>query len=125
MRMVVLVFSVIAFFLGSCALDEKAAVGEKAWKRVGEMGYVLFVLVNKSDETNLAVYEDAIRSLCLPDFFCSLRFWSDKAEVPTSLPMTIAQSEAITAEYLHNPGVIHERFRWNCLINKEANCFSY
>ncbi len=27
MRMVVLVFSVIAFFLGSCAVDEKAAVG--------------------------------------------------------------------------------------------------
>ena len=118
MRMVVLVFSVIGFFLGSCA------VGEKAWKRVGEIGNVLVVLVNKSDETNLSVYEDAIRSLCQPDFFCSLRFWSDKAEVPTSLPMTIAQGRAITATYLHNPPMVYRRLRWNCRFKIDRpDCF--
>lgn len=127
MQMVILVFSVLAFLLGSCA------AGEKAWERVGEAGYVQFVLVNKSDEANLAVYEEAIRSLCRPEGFCSLRFWSDKTEVPTSLPMTIAQNGAMTATYLHNPSAVHfykpsivlKRFRWNCRVMKTSDCFDY
>lgn len=62
-----------------------------------------FVFVEKWREGHRAVYEDAIRNLCVPGQWCDLHFWSRHRHLPTHMPLTEEQDQERVGQYLPDP----------------------
>ncbi|HEY6926165.1 MAG TPA: hypothetical protein VI653_21965 [Steroidobacteraceae bacterium] len=82
------------------------------------------VYVAKAEETDRAVYQDAIRSLCSAGGYCYILFWSNRRLVPAVVPMSDAEANAEVASYTHNPTTGFDEFLLTCRIEKDPHkCF--
>jgi hypothetical protein len=101
------------------------AVAEPEWERIGGQGQMQFVVIPQAKESDRSIYDAAITELCKPRQWCGIQFWSDRATVPASLPMTDAAAKAQTASYIYNPNTGLTQFLWACRIHPEPDeCFS-
>ena len=96
----------------------------KDWEVVRQQGMTVLVVVAKDKEAEESVYRAAIRDICKRGQFCKIMFWSNKADVPLSLPMTDKQATAQTADYVYNPKTRFDELLWNCrIVNDPSRCF--
>ena len=81
------------FFLTIGSLLPFLASAEGGWKVAGQSGQQQWVLIDNKREKDTDLYQTAIDKLCAGKSFCYVLFWSDPKMVPTSLPMSDAQSK--------------------------------
>lgn len=79
------------------------ALAQPQWKYVGSLGQRQLVVVEASAATDTDLLKQAAAVTCVPDQPCVVAFWSDAAAVPSVMPMSAAQQQAIVAQYLRNP----------------------
>lgn len=92
------------------------------WEQAGSRGMMQFVVVPEEKSTDKEAYLDAIDSICSPNQFCHVMFWTDKEHVPTSWPMTMEQRQAMTLDYFFNPNSREKTFTWNCDFFDDESC---
>lgn len=93
------------------------------WMVLGSQGSTVFVYVDPAAERNQDVYRDASVEIC-GMLSCKALFWSDKAMVPTALPMTDAQVDSQIAQWTYNANNGHRSLSWSCKSGIEAaDCF--
>lgn len=85
----------------------------RPWSVSGSQGGARFVVVERSDASNQAVYQRAAREIC-GRAWCQVNFWVGGDPVGTALPFSPAQSKAQAAAYLQNPDTGVNRWAWNC-----------
>jgi len=98
--------------LGLVALG---ALAQAPWKEVRAIGQRHFVVVDASAARNPQVLRQAATAACLPVQPCVVTFWSDAAAVPRAMPMSLAQQQAVRAQYLRNPVTGKEELLLKCL----------
>ena len=60
-------------------------------------------------------------AICADRPFCKLFAWSDRAALPTVLPLTDAQTGATSFTYLRNRTAGFEKSLWNCTEHRRTN----
>lgn len=116
-----------AIVLGAALTGYNVASGPsgQAWRLIGSQGTTQFVLVDKAREADEAAYRDAIDGVCVSAQPCFIRFWSDPEAVASSLPMTSAQSAALTAAYNRNPHTGLDKLLWSCrIVSDPSRCLA-
>ena len=86
------------FFLTIGSLLPFLASAEGGWKVAGQSGQQQWVLIDNKREKDTDLYQTAIDKLCAGKSFCYVLFWSNPKMIPTSLPMSDAQSKAMRAK---------------------------
>ena len=111
------------FFLTIGALLPFLASAE-GWKLAGQSGQQQWVLIDNKQEKDTDLYQTAIDKLCAGKSSCYVLFWSDPKMVPTSLPMSDAQSKAIRASWTYNAKTGYRQLVWSCqIVNDPSQCF--
>ena len=90
------------------------ALAQPQWKHVGTLGQRHMMVVEPSAASNAQVLKQAAATACVSAKPCVVAFWSDAAEVPTTMPMTTAQQQAMVAQYVRNPGSGKEELMLKC-----------
>jgi hypothetical protein len=98
-----------------------SAESAKTWERVRVVGKMQMIWISKDSNGDRQVYNDAISRLCPTNTWCGLLFWSDRAKIPTGLPMSDDQADSEVAAYLYNPQSKLREFMWNCRIHPSPN----
>lgn len=60
-------------------------------------------------------------AVCADRPFCKLFAWSDRARLPTALPLTDAQTATTSFTYLRNRAGNFEKSLWNCAEHRRTN----
>jgi hypothetical protein len=103
----------------------KSASGGEPWRLVRTVGMMQMVLVEQSLEKNQEIYRQAIKKLCSGKNLCFVYFWTDESLVPSAMPMTDTQSNALKANWSYNGNTGHRQLLWSCKIVSDPNqCFS-
>jgi Cell Wall Hydrolase len=72
-------------------------------------------------KTEPALLADMARSSCGTRDYCKVMGWTDKANLPKTLPLTDAQQAALAFSYLRNRNQNFEKALWNCKTFKRAD----
>ncbi len=84
--------------------------------------FMIFLVDRKSDAGLLA--SNAL-SACTGSPYCKVMMWTDRASVPTALPISDAQLSKLAFSYLRNTNNGYEKALWNCDMfkrNDSAQC---
>ena len=82
------------------------------------------MLIDNKREKDTDLYQTAIDKLCAGKSFCYVLFWSDPKMIPTSLPMSDAQSKAMRASWTYNAKTGYRQLIWSCqIVNDPTQCF--
>ena len=112
------------FFLTIGSLLPFLASAEGGWKVAGQSGQQQWVLIDNKREKDTDLYRTAIDKLCAGKSFCYVLFWSDPKMIPTSLPMSDAQSKAMRASWTYNAKTGYRQLIWSCqIVNDPTQCF--
>ena len=95
-------------------LASAAVLAEVPWKHVGTLGQRHLMLVQAGVQDNAEQLKQAALTVCAPGKPCLVAFWADAAEVPTAMPMTSQQQQAMVAQYLRNPASGKESLLLKC-----------
>lgn len=87
---------------------------ESPWNHVGSIGMRQLVVIDPAASGDAEMLKAAANSVCAPDQPCMVMFWSEEAAVPTKMPMTRAQQDAVVAQYLRNPASGSEELLLKC-----------
>lgn len=94
------------------------------WLHVRSVGMFNMVLVDKMRERNQEIYLAALGAVCESRDPCKILFWSDERLVPTAMPMTDAQANAIRANFFINKETGERSILWSCHVDPGArDCF--
>ena len=94
------------------------------WKVAVQSGQQQWVLIDNKREKDTDLYQTAIDKLCAGKSFCYVLFWSDPKMIPTSLPMSDAQSKAMRASWTYNAKTGYRQLIWSCqIVNDPTQCF--
>ena len=94
------------------------------WELVGHLGMMQLVIVDHERESEEALYDDAIATLCPPLTTCFLRFYSNPQDVEISVPLPDEISNNTAAFYTLSTKHSKKIFRWSCRIeNDPNNCY--
>jgi len=108
-------YTSLKILLSSAALLTSSWVlAEVPWKHVGTLGQRHLVLVDTAVQDNAEQLKQAALTVCAPGKPCIVAFWSDAAAVPTAMPMTSLQQQAMVAQYLRNPASGQETLLLKC-----------
>lgn len=102
-----------------------AAQGAPGWRHLRTIGMIDMVVVDKAREKEKDIYRLAFSQVCgrKPDF-CKVMFWADERLVPTRMPMTDAQADALRANFTINSRTGTRSILWNCVVDRDGgNCF--
>ncbi len=80
-----------------------------------------FVVVEPKVAADEGTLMQAVKAVCVPHKACMVVFWSDATAVPTSMPMTHAQQQAVVARYMHNPTGVQEALLLRCRPGEPAD----
>lgn len=114
---------------GEVPLDAGAppldAIGASGPVTVGKPTYVnpagdfmIFLIDRRSDPGVLAAQA---LSACGGGPYCKVMMWTDRAVVPTALPITDAQLSKLAFSYLRNNSNGYEKALWNCDVFKRPD----
>jgi hypothetical protein len=113
-----------AIFIAIAALSPALAIADGGWRLAGQSDKQQWVLIDKKLEKNTDIYRAAIDKLCAGKSFCSVLFWSDPKSIPTSLPMSDAQTAAMRASWTYNASTGQTKLLWSCeIVNDSSQCF--
>lgn len=90
------------------------ALAQPQWKHVGTLGQRHMMVVEPAVATNVQLLKQAAATACVAAKPCVVAFWSDAAEVPSTMPMTMAQQQAMVAQYVRNPASGKEELMLKC-----------
>lgn len=93
------------------------------WELVTTSGKVRVVWFSRAENADRQSYDRIIAAVCSRDELCIINFWSHKKRTPRALPMGDAAMDAQVSYYTRNPFTHYERFKWNCRLRKEPDCF--
>jgi len=97
-----------------------AAPAQSSWKHVGSLGQRQLVVVEPAYASNPELLKTAAAAACVPAQPCVVAFWSDIAEVPSRMPMSAAQQQAMVAQYIRNPVSGAEELLLKCASDDQA-----
>lgn len=101
-----------------------AQAGEPAWQPAGSLGMLQFVVVSEARARDRALYDEAVAALCPAGATCFLRFFTNSAGVPLSMPLPDAVLAEPTAMFQRSAKQGNELFQWSCrLAMPGGNCF--
>lgn len=93
------------------------AYAQVQWKHVTSLGDRHFVLVEPSVAADEVLLKQAAAAACVAaDRACIVAFWSNAAAVPSAMPMTKAQQQAVVAQYMRNPVSGKEELLLRCRL---------
>jgi hypothetical protein len=106
--------------MGALAICASAAMqpATAAWNLTGSQGVRHFVTV-PAGEASEAVYRQAASSVCRPGP-CIVMFWTDVSQAASRMPLTRAQSDALTAQYARNPATGQDSLLLRCAPGASA-----
>ena len=111
----------LAFFAATAAVIFATAGTVQAappWQHVRNIGMRQFVVVDPASSTNAEILKQAAQAVCTPAKACVVMFWSEAAAVPTTMPMTRVQQQAVIAQYMRNPASGSEELLLRCRSNE-------
>lgn len=112
----------IAYVLAAAAMlaSSGIALAEGQWRHAGKTGMRQFVVVAPAVSTDAAALKQAADKVCDAGKPCVVLFWPEGEVVPTKMPMTQAQKQAVVAQYFRNPATGSEELLLKCSAD-EAN----
>ena len=104
--------------------DAQTALTARPWQLIRTIGLRQIVVVDKAQERNETIYNDAINELCGGKSPCKVSFWSNAKLTPSSYPMTDAQFAGMKAVYEYDQTTNSRSLLWSCeIVNDPARCF--
>jgi hypothetical protein len=94
--------------------SQPAASGGGAWQLSGSLGMLQFVVVAEARARDRSVYDEAIAALCQST--CFLRFFTNSANAPVSVPLPDAILAQPAAMYQRSAKQGNEIFQWSCRL---------
>lgn len=95
-----------------------AAVAGKATYTNPAGDFMIFLVDRNSEPSALA---GQALAACSGGPYCKVMMWTDRATVPTALPISDAQLSKLAFSYLRNNSNGYEKTLWNCDIFKRAD----
>lgn len=91
-----------------------AAKAESQWRHAGAIGMRQFAVVDPAAAGDATLLKQAAKEICPPGQACMVMFWSEAESVPSKMPMTRNQQQAVVAQYLRNPTTGSEELLLKC-----------
>lgn len=106
----------IAYVLAAAAMMASSGIvqAEGQWRHAGKAGMRQFVVVAPAAATDAAALKQAAGKVCAAGKPCVVLFWPEGETVPTKMPMTQAQKQAVVAQYFRNPATGSEELLLKC-----------
>jgi len=110
-------------FLAGSPFPSSVQISSAGWIHVRSVGPIDMMLVDRGRATDKNIYLEALAARCpRGSKFCKLLFWSDERLIPTAMPMTDTQVNALLANFTvdHAGSTI----LWSCHIDPGSQaCF--
>ena len=114
------VLVVASIALATVLAMASGALAQPSWKHVGSLGQRQLVVVEPAAAADSDLLRKAAAAACVPGQPCVVAFWSDIAEVPSSIPMSATQQQAMVAQYIRNPVSGAEELLLKCASDDQA-----
>src|SRR5512145_76224 len=91
-----------------------SALAQAQWRHAGTQGMRHFVVVAPAVSTEVETLKQAAREVCMSEQACVVMFWLEGATVPSRMPMTRAQHQAVVAQFFRNSATGSEALLLKC-----------
>lgn len=101
-----------------------SALAQAQWRHAGGQGMRHFVVVAPAVSAEVETLKQAAREVCMSDQACVVMFWLEGATVPSRMPMTRAQQQAVVAQFFRNSATGSEVLLLKCKADEPTghNC---
>ena len=104
----------LAIAATALVLAASGALAQVQWKEVGSLGQRHIMVVDAAVAGDAQALKQAAATACAAGRPCVVAFWLDAAQVPSSMPMTAEQQQAMVAQYARNPATGNEELLLKC-----------